>query len=99
MTKEELRGKGISIEDARKKFGEIEDFYKREEGDIIWWTAPVGTIGVILFSFDKKTLFNIYPDVPDNLSDEQLRVFCRENKAWVEHFSYIKEAAVKRGVI
>ena len=36
-----------------------EDFYKNDESDLIWWTAPIEKIGEILFSFDKKNAFGL----------------------------------------
>ena len=56
-----------------------EDFYKNDESDLIWWTAPIEKIGEILFSFDKKTVFNFWKDYPEKLTSEQIKIFQKEN--------------------
>lgn len=55
------------------------DFYKDNENDLIWWTGPIDSIGEICFSFDKKTVFSFYPDYPDKLTPEQIKIFKKEN--------------------
>ncbi len=77
---------GITLEEARKEYGELYDFDRENEGDTIWWTGPVGSVGVILFSFDKKTVFNLFADFPHNLTKEQVRTFCKENPFWANFF-------------
>lgn len=41
-----------------------EDFYKNNDGDLIWWTNPVDKVGPILFSFDKKQVFDFGANTP-----------------------------------
>ncbi len=61
------------------------DWYKKNEIDTIWWlwrdefSAPS-------FSFDKKTIFNVYKDYPHNLTKEQKAIFDRENPYWKDFF-------------
>ena len=46
-----------------------------------------GTLGEWEFSFDKKTVFNLFQDYPHKLSKEQKELFDRENPDWRDFFS------------
>lgn len=63
------------------------DFYKNNPGDTIWWVNNPETVGEWLFSFDKKTVFNMFADYPHNLTAEQKAIFDKENPYWKEFFS------------
>lgn len=65
----------------------MSDFYKQNKGDKIWWIDNLDTIGEILFSFDKKKIFNLYADYPQNLTAEQKALFDKENPYWADFFS------------
>ena len=69
------------------------DFYKEHDGDKVWWVDEFeidedGNInrelGPMLFSFDKKTIFNYWPDYPEKLSPEQKWTFDDENPFWAK---------------
>lgn len=62
-------------------------FYKEHPQDKIWWVDNEGTIGEWEFSFDKKTIFNLFRDYPHKLTKEQKEVFDRENPEWREFFA------------
>lgn len=62
-------------------------FYKENENDKIWWVDNFDTVGEWLFSFDKKTVFNMFEDYPWKLTKEQKRIFDEENPYWAEFFS------------
>lgn len=62
------------------------DFYKQEESDAVWWVDDTEYVGRFLFSFDKEKVFNLFSDYPDELTQEQLEIFNRENPYWVEFF-------------
>ena len=64
------------------------DFYKKNKNDKIWWIDNIDTIGEFLFSFDKKTIFNVFADYPHNLTAEQKEIFDKENPYWKDFFSY-----------
>ena len=74
------------IEVYIKKGYVLEDFYKNNPNDTIWWTSPIGVLGEHLFSFDKKTIFNLFEDYPHNLTKEQKAVFDKENPYWKKFF-------------
>ena len=61
-------------------------FVKNNESDQIWWVVT-DAIGVWDFSFDKKTIFNMFRDYPYKLTDGQKAIFDRENPFWADFFS------------
>ena len=63
------------------------DFYKQNKNDEIWRIDNIDTIGEFLFSFDKKTIFNLFADYPHNLTAEQKEIFDKENPYWKDFFS------------
>lgn len=64
----------------------LSDFYKNKETDTIWWVENLDTVGEFLFSFDKKRIFNLFADYPQNLTKEQKEVFDKENPNWRDFF-------------
>ena len=65
----------------------LDKFYKNNESDSIWWVNNPDTIGEFLFSFDKKTVFNLFSDYPHKLTPEQKEIFDKENPNWKEFFA------------
>lgn len=63
---------------------EVGDFYQIDEGDKIWILETPGVRGPMLFSFDKKTVFNFWTDYPDKLTPEQREIFRKENPMLAE---------------
>lgn len=63
------------------------EWYKNEDSDVIWWKDTPEQIGVWLFSFDQKKVFNLYEDYPHNLTPEQKEIFDKENPAWADELS------------
>ena len=61
-------------------------FYKNKKTDKIWWINN-GTVGVWEFSFDKKTIYNMFQDYPWKLTKRQKEIFDRENPYWADFFS------------
>ena len=55
------------------------NFCKQDPEDQIWWVDDDDSTGPLLFSFDKKTVFNFWTDYPDKLTPEQIEIFRREN--------------------
>ena len=62
-------------------------FYKNNPSDLIWWVEDPERIGEWEFSFDKKTVFNMFADYPYKLTEEQKRIFDKENPYWADFFS------------
>lgn len=76
-----------SFNDFEKAISDGGLFYKNNPNDIIWWKATPGRIGEWIFSFDKKTCFNMFADYPYKLTPEQKEIFDKENPYWKEFFS------------
>ena len=66
--------------------GSSKEFYKENPTDLIWWVNTPEIIGVWEFSFDKKTVFNLFQDYPWKLTQEQKAIFDRENPYWADFF-------------
>lgn len=62
------------------------DFYKNNENDTIWWVDN-DAVGVLEFSFDKKTVYNLFADYPKKLTPEQKAIFDKENPYWANFFA------------
>lgn len=57
----------------------LSDFFKRKKTDTIWWTENLETVGELLFSFDKKRIFNFFRDYPHELTPKEKAIFDEEN--------------------
>ena len=66
----------------------IYDFYKENPNDEVWWADVIDKVGIFLFSFDKKKVFNLFADYPWKLTKEQKEIFDRENPYWADFFAY-----------
>ena len=62
-------------------------FYKNNKKDTIYWVNNFDIIGEFLFSFDKKTIYNLFRDYPYKLNKEQKEIFDKENPYWADFFS------------
>ena len=61
-------------------------FYKKNPKDKIWWVDNGSEVkGEMVFSFDKKKLYNLYKDYPHNLTKEEKEIFDAENEFWKEY--------------
>lgn len=61
--------------------------FKNDPADQIWWVDTSDRDGEYVFTFDKKTFFNMFADYPHKLTAEQKAIFDRENPRWAEYFS------------
>ena len=61
-------------------------FVKNNPSDKIYWVKDPPGIGEHLFSFDRKTVFNLFRDYPFKLSPAQRALFDRENPYWADFF-------------
>ena len=56
------------------------DFYKENNNDKIYWIDnSMYVTGEMLFTFDKKKIYNFFEDFPQNLTDEEVEIFKKEN--------------------
>ena len=62
-------------------------FYKKKDNDKIWSVEEIGNIGKLLYSFDKKNIYNLWIDYPHNFTKEEKELFDKENPYWKEFFS------------
>ena len=62
-------------------------FYKKKDNDKIWRVEKIGDIGKLLYSFDKKNIYNLWTDYPHNFTKEEKELFDKENPYWKEFFS------------
>ena len=62
-----------------------DEFFKNNPSDKIWWKTFTEN-GVFEFSFDRKTVFNLFADYPWSLTQEQKSIFDRENPQWKDFF-------------
>lgn len=72
----------MNLNNQEEKF----KFYKQNDNDKIWWVDNKDKIGEHLFSFDKKTIFNLFRDYPYKLSKEEKELFDKENPYWADFF-------------
>lgn len=64
----------------------LEPWERNKKGGHIWWTAPEGSLGEHLFSFDKNKVFNLFRDYPNELTPEQKELFDKEETYWADFF-------------
>ena len=62
------------------------NWYKNNDSDVIWWLDTSEYEGRWIFSFDKKTKFNMFADYPYKLTKEQKEIFDKENPFWKDFF-------------
>lgn len=80
---------------------DIYEFYKNNSNDIVWkvthyriYNKEKGFIdgnydvilGEILFSFDKKKIYNLWTDYPNKFTKEEKEIFDKENPFWANFF-------------
>lgn len=63
------------------------EFYKKDDNDVIYWIDNTDTIGEMLFTFNKKKIYNLFADYPHNLTAEEKSAFDKENPYWRDFFS------------
>lgn len=52
----------------------VSEIYLEKDGEYVLQD----TVGEMLFSFDKKNVFNFFTDYPDKLTEEQREIFRKE---------------------
>lgn len=62
-------------------------WYKEEPNSKIWWLDNGNEkTGDFVFSFDKKTRFNLFADYPHKLTAKQKEIFDKEEPYWANFF-------------
>ncbi len=74
----------MTIEEATQKYGMMGSFRTHSANNRVWWTGLADGTSVIFLSFDKKNLYNIYRDVPQKLTEEQLKIFIEDEPFWAD---------------
>lgn len=67
----------------------LSDFYKEADSKI-WWIEELEARGQYLYSFDMKKIYNLFVDYPHNMTEEEVRIFDRENPYWTDYFTHRK---------
>ena len=66
---------------------QLNNYFKNNPDDIILWVDNSDEVkGEWIFTFDKKTFFNMFEDYPDKLTPEQKEIFDKENPYWADFF-------------
>lgn len=66
----------------------IREFYKRNEGDIIYWVwYTEQPLGVHAFTFDKVKIYHLFRDYPWNMTPDEVAIFDKENPFWADFFA------------
>ena len=61
-------------------------FYKDKITNKTWWVDNRGVKGEMLFTFDKKKIYNLFRDYPHELTKEEKEIFDKENPYWADFF-------------
>lgn len=68
----------ITVDKETRRF----EFYKKHEGDQIWWVEFEDEFGSEAVSFDKKKILFIFGDYPKNFTKDEKELFDKENPYW-----------------
>jgi len=63
-------------------------FRKDEDNpnNTVWEVEEIGTVGKLLFSFDKKKIYNLWIDYPHGFTKEEKEIFDKEYPYWADFF-------------
>ena len=67
---------------------DLYEFYNDDEHpeNTVWEVNHIGYRGELLFSFDKKKIYNLWQDYPHNFTPEEKEIFDREYPYWADFF-------------
>lgn len=68
-------------------------FYKRHPNDKVWWVEkkPINEQGDVEYgyleiTFDKKKIYSLWRDYPQNMTKKEVKIFDEENPYWANAF-------------
>lgn len=62
-------------------------FVKEDAKSKMWDVIPEeDEDGAMYISFDCKKIYNLYNDYPDNMTEEEIEIFEKENPLWKKMF-------------
>lgn len=61
-------------------------FYKENEDDQVYQVDHTTAIGELLYSFDGKTILNLWTDYPEKFTKEQKEIFDKQEPYWANFF-------------
>lgn len=64
------------------EYGLLSDFYKKDDNRKVWWIDALEQKGPLLFSFDRKKIYNYWRDYPSNLTPEEVKIFQEDEPYW-----------------
>lgn len=64
----------------------LDNLYKNNPSDKIWWVDNVEDRGIWLFTFDREKTYNLFADYPHKLTASEKRIFDKENPFWADYF-------------
>lgn len=75
------------LKHLKEQFDIMSAFHKHNENDKIWWANDYTQVGVgPYFTFDKKKIYKLHKDYPNNLTKEEKEIFDRENPDYAEFY-------------
>lgn len=60
------------------------DWYKENAESKVWWIDKLGDFGDYTFSFDRKKIYHLFLDYPQNLTKEEKAIFDEDEPYWRE---------------
>lgn len=91
----------IKVKETQEVKNDIYEFYKNSPNDRVWkvnhyrlYDKEKGfvdgnidvIVGELLFSFDKKKIYNLWVDYPYNFTKEEKEIFDKECPYWKDFF-------------
>ena len=64
----------------------LSNFTRKNSNCKVWWLDIPNDDGAYLFSFDKKKIYKLFGDYPQNLTEEEREIFDREEPEWADFF-------------
>ena len=79
----------FEIKDSNGQPIKVEYLFSKDEdhpNNTVWEVTHVGYVGELLFSFDKKKIYNLWQDYPNSFTPEEKEIFDKEYPYWADFF-------------